>query len=943
MMRKYLFPSRRILWPPLRSLALAIAVASPLTAAWAIDAKASQYYEDALQRFEKKDYAGSIIQLKNALKIDNKQLAVQMLLGKALLANSDVAAAEVAFNEALKLGVNRAEVIVPLAQSLIGQARLQEVISDAKFAPAGLPPGIQAQLLLIHAAALSDSAGAREALQRINEARALDPQSVDSWLAEIPIRIRARQFKEARAAADRAIAMVPTSAEARYLRGSIAHVQGDIQGALADYDKALELGPTHTEARIARAGLRVDQGKLDEALSDIQEVRRLSPLDPRAPYLGSLVSERRGDPKAAKAALSDVTGILDPVPMQFMRYKPQLLTLGGLAHFGLGANEKARPYLEAVVRDHPESPAAKLLGQIYVRSGDLDRAIETLEAYRRSQAGDQQAAVLLATAQLGKGRSARAADLLKEALRLQDTPHLRTFLGMALAGGGKRADALVELENAFRRDPKQVAAGAALVDLYISSRQPARAVEVAEALNKRVPNDAQILTVLGTALAQAGNTARARAAYAQALKLNPRFVPAQVYLARLEVQTGQLDAAAKRLEAVLATNDKHVEALTELGHVAERRGLTEQAARLYEKAADHSAPSALKPALILVDHYLRYGQVDLATTAVARLNGKAPEAVSVLLANARVRQAAKDLPGAQVFLTRASRAAGFDAPQQAQIAVQQLLMQDAKGAAYSAQKALQAQPDYLPAKAVMVDIQLRLGDLQSAEQGVRDILARQPNLAVGHSLKGDVAMARGQPALAIDAYKRAHQIDPTSRTLRNLYAATARSDPAAAAQLADRWIKANPKDIEVRRMLADGHARAGNFTAARDAYETLVAQSPNDAEALNNLANALLQLKDPGALKAAERALAIKPQAAYIVSTVGWAAFQAGQSDRALQLLRDARLRDPADADTRYFLGAVLASKGRAGEAQEELRAALQAGRALNYAHEAQSLLSTLR
>jgi hypothetical protein len=31
-----------------------------------------------------------------------------------------------------------------------------------------------------------------------------------------------------------------------------------------------------------------------------------------------------------------------------------------------------------------------------------------------------------------------------------------------------------------------------------------------------------------------------------------------------------------------------------------------------------------------------------------------------------------------------------------------------------------------------------------------------------------------------------------------------------------------------------------------------------------------------------------------------------------LQLLRDARLRDPNNLDTRYFLGAVLASSGRA-------------------------------
>ena len=77
---------------------------------WAADAKASKYYEDALVRYEKKDINGAIIQLKNALQIDKNMLPVQMLLGKALLQNGDVVSAEVAFTEALRLGVNRAEV-----------------------------------------------------------------------------------------------------------------------------------------------------------------------------------------------------------------------------------------------------------------------------------------------------------------------------------------------------------------------------------------------------------------------------------------------------------------------------------------------------------------------------------------------------------------------------------------------------------------------------------------------------------------------------------------------------------------------------------------------------------------------------------------------------------------------------------------------------------------
>lgn len=928
----------------MRATALACVLAAAGPALAATDPKAAQFFEDALVRFEKKDFPGAIIQLKNSLKIDAKQLPVQMLLGRALLANGDVGPAEVAFNEASALGVNRAEVVVPLAQALVGQARLQEVLSGAKFSASGLPPGVKSQLLLLQAAAQSDLSGPREALKLIDEARSLDPNNVNPWLAEVPVRIRGRQFKEAVAAADKALAMAPNNAEAHYLRGSVAHVQGDIAAAMAAYSRTLALDAAHNEARVARAGLALDQNRLEDVMVDVTEARKRSPLDPRPPYLGALVAERKGDAKASRAALADVAGMLDPIPVEFMRYRPQMLILGGLAHYSLNQYEKARPYLEGAVRQQPDSPVAKLLSQIYLSGRNHDRAIETLEQYLKFKSTDQHATVLLATAQLGKGRHARAAQLLQDALKLEDNPRMRTFLGVTLVGGGKRNEALIELENAYRRDPNQVIAGAALVDLYLGSKQPAKALQIAETLVQKSPKEAQLHTLLGSARLQAGDLPKARAALEQAAKLDPKFLPAQIALARLESQAGNLDAAAKRLEAVLAGDEKHIEALLELGAVSEKAGRFDDASRFFEKAADHSGPRELKPALVLVEHHLRAGRPDAANTALNRLNTKAPDALPVLMSNASVRLAQRDYTSAQQFLTRASRAAEFDPQLQTQIAVQQMAAQDAKGAAYSLSKALQGQPDFLPARALMVDAQVRLNDLPAAEQAARDVSARAPASAVGHALIGDVAMARRQWGPAIEAYKKAHQIEPTSQSLRRLFGAMSRQDPAAAAQLAERWLKGNPKDADVRRTLADGYARSGNLAAARTSYEALVAQTPADADALNNLANILLLSKDPGALKVAEAALARKPQAAYIVGTAGWAAFQAGQPDRALQLLRDARLRDPGNLDTRYFLGAVLASKGRSAEAKEELVAALKTGGATtSYGKEAETLLATLK
>jgi cellulose synthase operon protein C len=932
---------KRNLLPCAAAALAACLVCAPVLGA--VDAKASRFYEDALTRYEKKDVAGAIIQLKNALQIDKSMLPVHVLLGKALLADGDVGAAEVAFNEAIRLGVNRAEVVLPLARAVIGQGKQQQIIDQGRFAPAGLPSGVQTKMLLLRASAYADLGDPRNALRTVEEARQLDPKSAEPWMSEVPIRIRARQPKEALAAAERALALAPGSAEALYLRGSIAHVTGDLNGAMAAYDRTLAADPRHTEALISRAGLLLDFGRFDAARRDVTELGRSAPKDPRGVYLRALLDDREGKKEAARQALAEVTALLDPVPMEYFRFRPQVLMLGGLSHYGLNEREKAKPYLEAVQRQQPSSPVSKLLAQIYLAEKNIDRAIESLDAYLRGQPDDAQATLLLASAHFSQGRHARAAQLMSDALKTRDVPAMHAMLGLSLVGSGKVADAVKELETALAKDPDQLQAGMALTTIYLQSSQTAKAVATAQKLAQRQPNNAGLQNLLGTALARSGDAAGARAAFEAASKADPAFRSPQVNLARLEIEAKNYDAAAARLNAVLKSDEKYVEALSEIGLLMERRGQLADARRFLEKAADHSGPAELQPALTLVDFHLRNNRPDAAREAAQRLTAKAPDALQVLLTLARVALANGDPEGARGSLTRASRMANYDAPVLLMIATLQVQAGSLPGAAYSLDKALAERADFLPALALLTEVELRQGEAAKAEARARQIVAKYPKVGVGPALLGDIAASRGQTALAVEQYRRAHALESSTDSLLRLYRVLVASDAAAAGQLAEQWLKTHPKDLPVRRAVADGHARAGNLAAARAAYEALLQAHPDDAEVMNNLANVLLLAGDASALKVAEQALAQKPGAPHIIGTTGWAAFKAGQTDRALQLLRDARLRDPNNPDTRYFLGAVLAGSGRRSEAREELEGALRGGRGFASASAAEQLLATLR
>jgi putative PEP-CTERM system TPR-repeat lipoprotein len=943
----------------LGAVALMCAGLSVGPAAWAVDAKASKYYENALSRFEKQDMAGAIIQLKNALQIDKNMLPVQMLLGRALLQNGDVVAAEVAFNEALRLGVNRAEVVLPMAQAYMAQGKQVQLLSQPLFAMAGLPPEVQLPLWLLKASASSDTGDLRAALKAVDEARVLDARSAAPWLAEVPVRIRAKQIKEAEAAVARALELSPNSAEAWYQKGSVAHVSGNLNAALSAYDQTLKLDPKHLEARVARAGLYLDLNRPADTQADIDALSRYAreariarsepagpdgPNEPRASYLQALLAERNKQPAVAQKALKEITQLIDPVPLDFIRYRPQLLMLNGLAHYGLNEPEKAKQALEYFQKVQSGTPVAKLLARIYLAESSTDRAIELLEGYLKVSPADGQAMSMLAGALMAKGQNAKATALMQQALQAQDLPEYRSALGMSLIRSGQAGSGMTELEAAFKKDPRQTQAAITLIGLYLRSNQAAKAVNLADTLVKQQPTNAGYQNLLGMALGQSGKVAESKAAFEQAIQLDPAFVQPKLNLARVEIATRAYDAAAARLGAILKDNEKNTDAMAEMALLSERRGQEPEAQRWLEKATDLSGSKDTRWALALSDFHLRRGSPAPALEAVKKAAAKAPDDLPVLLAYARAQIANGDSVGAKGSLTSATRVAAYNPAQQVEIALLQMAVKNWEGAKYSLDKALSTTPDFLPAMALMSEVELRQGEPARAEQRAREIVAKYPKRAVGLSLLGDVAQSRGQAAQALEAYRRAHQLEPSSQTFSQLYRALANQDGGKPAlSLAEQWVKAQPKDIDGQKALANAYARAGQLPAAKAAYANLLKLTPDDSDALNNLANVLLRLKDPEGIKLAEQAVAKAPANYNAIDTLGWALFQAGQTDRALQLLRDARLRQPASPEIRYHLAAVLAKTGRQTEAREELEAALKGGAGFDGGADASKLLQNLK
>ncbi|MGM9480512.1 XrtA/PEP-CTERM system TPR-repeat protein PrsT [Roseateles sp. NT4] len=905
--------------------------------------KASRFYEDALQRYEKHDIAGAIVQLKNALQADKNQLSVHVLLGKALLADSQPSAAEFELGEALRLGVNRAEVAVALAMAMNSQGKQPQTLEDPRLQPAGLPPGIQQQLMLERALAQSDLGDTKAALASVLDARALNTAEPNGWMAEVPLRVRSRQFNEAHAAADQALKLAPDNAEALYQKASIFHASGQIAPALAGYERAIKANPKHAESHLARAGLLIDLNRDADALAEVNELQALKPNDPRGAYLRAVLAERANDAATSRAALKRITDLLDPVPIEYIRYRTQLLMLNGLAHYSLGELEKAKPFLELASRQQPGSPLVKLLAQVALKEPNVNRAIELLDAYVKARPGDGQALLMLASAHMSQGRHARATALMQEALRAKDSPEYRTALGLSLLQSGKAAPAAEELAKAYKADPKQTYAGLALITLHLREGQSAKALAVADNLARANPNNATVLMVQAYAKTQSGDYPGGRAGYEKALKLDPQLMEARLGLVRIDTVTGNYEAANKRLREVLKGDERNTNVLFELALLHELWGKDDEALKWLESAVDASGPRETRANFALVAWHLRKGQPARAVDAAKALLAKLPEDVEALQAYAGAQAANGDPAGAKTTLTNAARRAAFDAPRLLEVARQQASIKDYSGASYSLDKALSGNPDYVPALAMLASIDLAQGDAAKSEQRAKQVIQAAPKAAIGYNLLAEVATSRGQANVAIDALRKAHDIEKSQASLARLMRAVgAQSGPKAAIDLGEAWLKKNPSDLAVRNAVAIQHLRGHDYAAARKQYEIILKQRPNHADTLNNLANVLMESKDPGALDMAERAYKVDNRNPMLMDTAGWANHLAGKPDRALQLLRDARLRAPDNRDIRYHLAAVLAKAGRSAEAREELKAALRDNVSFASAEDAKKLLATL-
>lgn len=221
--------------------------------------------------------------------------------------------------------------------------------------------------------------------------------------------------------------------------------------------------------------------------------------------------------------------------------------------------------------------------------------------------------------------------------------------------------------------------------------------------------------------------------------------------------------------------------------------------------------------------------------------------------------------------------------------------------------------------------------------------AAHPSRPSGLRLQGDYAVRLKQYAEAEKAYAEAFRLSPSFELLqRRASMAVVLGKPKSVVPDVQAWIKERGAEAPAREMLAELWMRDGDWKAAREAYERLVADGLVSANVLNNLANVLITTGEGAPVAVAEKAYALAPADVGVVDTLGWAYARAGRLDEGLRHLRDARLRAPEEPEIRWHLGYALAKLGRIEDARTELQAALEGTPTGPWVEAAKALLGQL-
>lgn len=896
-----------------------------------------QRYERAESLVAEGEYRRALVELKNALQKQPDLHEARALLAEVALWLGDPASAQTELDRLPK--TEGADPHADLRIKIdLAQGRFPAALEKLKEPASTIKP---AHVQLYRGLALQGSGNAPEAQKAFQAAAKLDPALLEAQVGIAETMAARGDLPGALALANKLTEEHPKSALAWYSQGTLLARSSKNDAAQAALVKASELAgkqlevPRQASLLSTLIEMQLAARNLDGARANLEAMKRLVAGSPLAALMEARIAMAAND---YASAASGLRRLVNAAP-QFTQARYLL----GVALVAQGNLEQASQELNQVVEQAPQNlEARQLLAQVRMRLQDPDGALRVLVPAIEANADNSRLTALFEGVRNQAGAGRETIETLEKALA--DSPNSRG-LQMQLASAYLQASQPAKAAALLRRTEAGEKADARresllLQAITLSEGQDAGRARVQSMLAAH-GSDPSIVSIAAGYYARVGDFDKGRSLLAQALEKNPKQPELLFAMARVEWTARRVDAARTALLKLIEVDPANIPAQLTLVELDLAQGKTPAAVTRLESI--HQAnPKAVEPPLLLARLALAQDDAKRADGFIKAALEAAPKRGDVLNSAGLLYLESGRFDQALALFQDGTTADATNPVLWLNLGRAQLGLNQRGPARESLQKALNLQPEWLPAVGALAFLEVQEGNGPAALNRLAALKQTHPNNAALLALEGEVYLVLQKYPEAAQAYEAAAKIRPAPELAVKIYQARTAGRLPKPMEAMEQWAKEHPDNVGFRNMLADAYIKTGDKRNAAEQYQLILQRQPKHVPSLNNLAWLYHESGDQRALATAREAYALAPQSAAIMDTLGWILVQSGQVAEGLSLLEKAATPANAPAEIKYHYAAALARSGAKDQAREQLTQLLGTQALFDSRAEAQQLLVEL-